>query len=234
VGLGFEDFHNQWNRSTRNAASDFPTLDLYRSRRNIAPEVTFAIDKNLSINAGLSFESMESETPSIGRRAANALTAGARWAGHGLDLRYSLRVGMHGMGSDYGYSRQTVDARYEVKSGKNTVADEFQAGVLTGSAPFFERFILGSSSNLRGWNRYSVEPLGGTRMAHNSLSWGYQVGEGTVETFYDSGSLSGPTMKSKVRHSLGAGYRQGIFVLTVAFPVVKGHMTPVFMAGMNY
>ncbi|MCU1327333.1 MAG: hypothetical protein JWN34_2703 [Bryobacterales bacterium] len=234
LAITFEDFHNQWNRSTRNAVAEEPSLDLYRSRRNIAPEVTFAVNKNLSVSSGMSFQSMESEAASIARRAANAITASARWAGHGLDLRYSLRAGLRGLGSDYGYSRQAVSARYEVKSGRQTVADEIQAGTLTGEAPFFERFILGSSVNLRGWNRYSIAPLGGTRMAHNSLSWAYRMGNRSVETFYDAGSLSGPTSKSKIRHSVGAGYRQGIFVLTVAFPVVEGRMTPVFMAGMNY
>lgn len=234
LALGFEDYHNQWNRATRNALAGEPELDLYRSRRNIAPEASFAISKNLSVSGGLSFETMQSETRAIGSRTANALTAGARWAGHGLDLRYSLRAGLRGLGSDYGYSRHAISARYEVKRGRNTAADEIQVGTVTGEAPFFERFILGSSANLRGWNRYAVDPLGGTRMVHNSLSWGYQIGEGTVETFYDTGSLSSPTETSKVRHSVGVGYRQGIFVLTVAFPVVRGTMTPVFMAGMNY
>jgi outer membrane protein assembly factor BamA len=138
------------------------------------------------------------------------------------------------MGSDYAYTRHLISSRYEMKFGRSVAADEFEVGAVSGNAPSFERFILGSSSTLRGWNRYALEPLGGTRVAHNSLSWGYQVGDGTVETFYDAGSLWSGTTKSVVRHSLGVGYRQRIFVLTVAFPVVKGHIAPVFMAGMNY
>src|SRR5207248_680823 len=45
--LGFEDYHEQWNPATVEAAVSHgatgDVLDLYRSRRNIAPEFTFAI-----------------------------------------------------------------------------------------------------------------------------------------------------------------------------------------------
>lgn len=239
LAVGLEDFHQQWNQSTRSAATPDSGLDLYRSRRNLAPEASFSITKNLSVSGGLSLQTTESENRLIGTRAANAITAGARWVGRGLDFRYTLRAGLRSLGSDYGYSRHCISARYAVKSGRQTLSEEFQAGTAAGDAPLFERFILGSSSTLRGWNRYAVDPLGGTKMAHNSLTWGYQIGEGTVETFYDSGSLwtsgsSLPDRKTKIRHSVGAGFRQGIFVLTVAFPVVEGRVTPVFMAGMNY
>ncbi len=234
LGLGFENFHEQWNPSTRAAVTPESGLDLYRARRNVAPEATFAVSKNLTLSGGLSFEATESENRLLGNRAANAITAGARWVGRGLDFRYTLRAGLRSLGSDYGYTRHNLTARYEVKAGRHTATEEFQTGTVSGDAPFFERFILGSSSTLRGWNRYAVDPLGGTRMAHNSLTWGYQIGEGTVETFYDTGTLWTSGGTSKIRHSVGAGFRQGIFVLTVAFPVVEGRVTPVFMAGMNY
>lgn len=234
LAVGLENFHEQWTQSTRGVITPDSGLDLYRSRRNIAPEATFAVTKDLSLSAGLSLESTESENRLLGSRAANAITAGARWVGRGLDIRYTLRAGMHSLGSDYSYTRHGLTARYEMKSGRHTASEEFRTGTIEGAAPLFERFILGSSSTLRGWNRYAVDPLGGTRMAHNSLTWGYQIGEGTVETFYDSGALWTSGGTPKVRHSVGAGFRQGIFVLTVAFPVVEGRVTPVFMAGMNY
>ncbi|HXJ41725.1 MAG TPA: BamA/TamA family outer membrane protein, partial [Bryobacteraceae bacterium] len=243
LGLGFENFEDHWNQSSRAALRDEPGLDLYRSRRNLAPEATVEVTKDVSISGGLSFQSMASENPATGTRAANAVTASAHW-GHRtegavrqlLDLRYSFRAGLRALGSDYAYSRHAVTMRYEVKSGRHTASDEFQAGTISGDAPLFERFILGSSSTLRGWNRYAVEPLGGSRQAHNTLAWGYQIGDGNVEAFYDSGALWSPSTNAnaKVRHSLGAAYRQGIFVLTVAFPVVEGRVSPVFMAGMNY
>ncbi len=94
--------------------------------------------------------------------------------------------------------------------------------------------VLGSSSTLRGWDRYAIDPLGGTRIVHNSLTWGYQLGEGTAEVFYDAGAFWNGSRPSPLRHSLGARYRQGIFFMTMAFPVIEGRIAPVFMAGMNY
>jgi hypothetical protein len=80
--------------------------------------------------------------------------------------------------------------------------------------------------------------LGGTRVIHNEITYGYRVGEGTVEGFYDAGALwqSGQYDRAAttLRHSLGAGYKQGIFVLAMAFPVRNGRVESVFMAGMNY
>ncbi|MES1257296.1 MAG: BamA/TamA family outer membrane protein [Acidobacteriota bacterium] len=244
-GIGFEDFHEQWNDSTRNAMATAPTdsgLDIYRTRRNIAPELTFAPAKSVTISAGVSFEQMQLETPGAAQRSANAITADVHYS-HAvegdlqqtLDGKYSLRIGTRGLGSDYSYSRHMVSMRYQVKSGRHIAADEVMGGTITGDAPFFERFVLGSSSTLRGWDRYAMSPLGGTRAVHNSLSYGYQFGEGTAEVFYDSGALwNRDRGTGGVRHSLGVGYRQGIFVLTMAFPVVEGRVSPVFMAGMNY
>jgi hypothetical protein len=249
-GIGFQAFQEQWSDSTRASllmAGPQLGLDLYTSRRNIAPEVTFAPAKSFTISAGVSLQQMRSESPLTGMRSANAATAQMHYrrtiegdsAQQAIDAKYSLRVGLRGFGSDYAYSRHLVSVRYEVKSGRQIASDEFTAGSISGDAPSFERFILGSSTTLRGWDRYAINPLGGTRAVHNSLTYGYQFGERTAEVFYDSGALWSPgggvsAKSAGVRHSLGVGYRQGVFVLTMAFPVVEGRISPVFIAGMNY
>jgi hypothetical protein len=248
-GVGFENFHEQWTDSTRGAvgaAGPLSGVDLYRSRQNIAPELTFAPVKFLTISAGVSLERMESEAPAVGMTAANAATAELHYgrklerdtSQQSIDARYNLRMGLRGLGSDYSYSRHVVSVRYEVKAGRQIASEEFTAGALSGEAPSFERFVLGTSSTLRGWDRYALNPLGGNRTVHNSLTYGYQFGERTAEVFYDTGALwnaGGTAARSPgARHSLGVGYRQGIFVLTMAFPVVEGRISPVFMAGMNY
>ena len=71
------------------------------------------------------------------------------------------------------------------------------------------------------------------------MSYGYRIGEGMVQAFYDAGSVwqagRQPNQQDAVlRHSVGFGYKQGIFVLTTAFPIRNGRVEPVFMAGMNY
>jgi hypothetical protein len=249
LGLTFEDFHEQWQNATRNALPDRlqpeAGLQLYRSRRNVAPEISVAPVKSLTVSAGLSFESMQPEYAGQSPASANAVTGeihyGRKIEGgvypelqQSIDARYRFRAGLRGLGSDFGYTRQTVSARYEVKSGRLAASDEFTAGVISGDAPMFERFVLGSSTTLRGWDRYLIDPVGGTREVHNSLSWSYQFGVRNVEAFYDTGTLGHPGRPGPLRHALGASYRQGVFVITMAFPLIEGRVTPVFMAGMNY
>ena len=57
--------------------------------------------------------------------------------------------------------------------------------MITGRAPLFERFVLGNSTTLRGWNKYELDPLGGNRMVHNSVEYRY----GVFQVFYDSGAI---------------------------------------------
>jgi hypothetical protein len=242
-GIGFEDYHEQWNAATREAIEPGSDLLLYRSRTNIAPEFTFAVARPLTISIGASFEHMDPEDRTEAARQANAITGEVHY-GHKiegdvfqqtLDGKYNFRAGARGLGSDYTYSRHMVSFRYEIKSGRQTASDEFMAGSVAGQAPFFERFVLGSDSTLRGWDRYAIDPIGGDRMVHNSMTYGYQLGEQrTAEAFYDCGALWNTGRAATLRHSLGVSYRQGVFVLTAAFPVIDGRIAPIFMAGMNY
>lgn len=241
-GVEFEDYHEQWNIATRAAIAPDSGLSLYRARTNVAPEFTFALARPLTISLGASFEHMDPEIRDQPNRMANAVTGEVHY-GHKIeddavqqtiDARYDFRAGTRGLGSDYSYSRHMVSFRYEIKSGRQTASDEMIAGALGGQAPLFERFVLGSDSTLRGWDRYAIDPVGGNRMVHNSMTYGYQFGERTAEVFYDAGALWNSGRMAQIRHSVGVSYRQGIFVLTTAFPVVEGKICPVFMAGMNY
>ena len=252
--LGIEGYNDLWNPATRRAVAEqnvsapgtSNAFALYRNRRNIAPTLTFVLSRTLSVSVGASFEGMDMETTQIAGRerdlSANAATASVdfcytvegadmqqRW-----DARYGLRLATHELGSSYVYSRHDVSLRYEWKSGRRVVTDRLIGGALVGQAPLFERFVLGNSSTLLGWNRYAIDPLGCDRMVHNSLSYGYQVQKGTAEVFYNAGLIGDGNKLGTVRHSLGLGFRQGIFNVAMAFPVIAGHVAPVFIAGMNY
>jgi outer membrane protein assembly factor BamA len=251
--VGFEDYHDIWNPATRLAVSDQTssnetasnTFALYRARRNIAPALTFALSRALSVSIGASFERMEMEAPSqtgSGDMSANAATAEVdfgytmedgdaveRWDGV-----YGLRAATHDLGSDYVYLRQNISLRYEWKSGRHLIVERLMAGALTGQAPLFERFVLGNSSTLQGFSHYAIDPLGGNRMAHDSVSYGYQLPQGTPEIFYDAGIIGNGDRLGTLRHSLGIGFRQGIFNVATAFPLCQGRFAAVFMAGMNY
>ncbi len=239
-GFEFDDFHEQWRPSTV-AAAGGGDYYLYHARRNFAPHLTFVLARPLTVSLGTSFEHMESEIPGGVERSANAITADVRYnrtiegtLQQAVIAGYSLRAGARSLGSDYAYARHTMMFRYEIRSGRQIASEEVFGGFISGNAPMFERYILGSSETLRGWDRYVIDPLGGTRVVHNSLAYGYQVGQGTAEIFYDAGALWDALRQDRLRHSVGVAYRQGIFVLTMAFPVVEGRIAPVFMAGMNY
>ena len=238
VGLEMQAFHSQWNSMTLEALrAEGKESELYRARRTVSPAVTFELAGPLTVTVGASLGQMESWT-GLPLRSANAITGDVRYrhaASHStVEGRYSFRAGTRALGSDYAYSRHALNMIYRWKSGRRSAANEIAAGAIAGNAPLYEHFVLGSNSTLRGWNRYRIDPTGGSRMAHNSLSGGYRIGAGTVETFYDSGVLWHDGRQAQLRHSLGAGYRQGIFTFCVAFPLMDGRVAPVFVAGMNY
>ncbi len=105
--------------------------------------------------------------------------------------------------SDYAYTRHEVDFDYAYTRGRQTLGLKLAAGGITGTPPLFERFVLGNSTTLRGWSKFDLAPLGGTRMAHASLEYSYHG----FQVFYDTGALRDDREKGDTKHSLGLGYR---------------------------
>ena len=246
----FDDFHEQWNNATVAALLSEPNggPQLYRARRVYQPSLTFFLSRNLSIETGASLQQLEMQNPEPGssgpqNQSANAVFQTIRYNrqfedSNGLTesvvVDYNIRSAGKALHSDYSYVRHHLDASLSVKHGNQTFQDEFTAGYISGDAPFFERFVVGTSSLLRGWNRYEIDPLGGTRLVHNSVTYRYRLPQVTGEVFYDAGALWHGTGDSGIRHSLGIGISRSIFTLAVAFPVRDGRIDPVFMVGMNY
>ena len=244
--IAFEDYHQQWASETLQAAAQTDSGMMYRARWNVAPSLTYTPARSVTLAVGTSFQRMESATPGTATLMANAATFGAHF-GHmiegevvqqQIEGKYDLRLVSRMLGSTYAYARHLISLRYEVKSGRHRAAEEFTGGSIAGNAPLFDRFVLGTSSSLRGWDRYEIDPLGGSRVVHNELSYSYRIGDRTgdktVEAFYDSGALWQTDRAAKLRHSVGVSYRQGVFVMTMAFPLRDGRVEPVVMAGMNY
>ena len=63
--------------------------------------------------------------------------------------------------------------RYQFTHGKHIVTDNAWGGVIAGRAPLSDRFVLGNSYYLRGWNKYEIDPLGGNRAVYNSVEYHY-------------------------------------------------------------
>lgn len=234
----FERYHQQWDPDTeRRAAASELTSGIYRSRHNFEPQVVVALAKPLTLSVGASFQRFETQYPAAHTEAANALITSLRYHQrlegsenqHDLDAGYNLRAAARFLSSDFGYSRHHLQFRYMLTRGKSVFIEEVNGGILSGRAPLFERFVLGNSSTLRGWNKYHVDPLGGNRMVHNSVEYRYRA----FQIFYDTGTVWDQNETAVVRHSIGAGLRQGNFMLAVAFPLKDGRADPIFMVGMS-
>jgi outer membrane protein assembly factor BamA len=235
----FDSYHEQWNRSTANAAGGDDFVGLYRSRQNFEPVASIVLAKPLTLSVGAGFQRFETELPGARTQSANAaimaLRYGRRIEGWGADQQdleagYSLRAATRVLNSDFSYVRHRWEVRYSIGRGRHTVTEYAVAGLITGQAPLFERYTLGTSSMLRGWNKYDLDPLGGSRVAYNSLDYRY----GMFDVFYDTGAIWDPGQDATARHSVGVGLRKNSFMVAMAFPVKGGHVIPTFMVGMNY
>ena len=242
AGFEFASFHEQWNGATQSAAALGPasgeTTGLYRARRNIAPEITFVLARPLTLTVGASFEQMQESAGAGQTDASNALVSDLRYRRRfddsdyqqDFDAGYSLRAATRLLASDFVYIRHGWTFRYALSHGRHALTDRLMAGLLAGRAPLFERYVLGNSTGLRGWNRFEIAPLGGNRVVHNSVEYRY----GQFQAFYDSGAVWDSGQPVIVRHSIGMGMHQGPVFLAVAIPAHSGRVDPIFMVSMNY
>jgi outer membrane translocation and assembly module TamA len=256
LSFEFDQFHQQWNRATLLALNSNPNdPQTYRVRRNFQPAVTVMLARSLVLQAGASFQQLEMQPTSllssdpiaVERRGDNTDSANSLFAtlrfhrqfeqssqSQEVALDYNIRSASRAMRSDYTYTRHLFEGGYTLSHGRQTIQNELTAGYISGQAPFFERFVVGTSSLLRGWNRFEIDPLGGTRLVHNSVTYRYRFPRLTGQVFYDAGALWHGKGDSGIRHSLGVGVMKSIFTIAVAFPVREGRIDPVFMVGMNY
>jgi hypothetical protein len=245
--LDFESYHEQWDQATANAldqpGAESETSGIYRTRQNIEPLVTFVLARGgsglVNLTVGTSFERFQSQFPAARTESANAMVTTLRYHRRvegsdanqqEWDAGYSLRAATNFLGSDFAYARHQGDAHYVYSWGHSQFLDDLTGGVITGQAPLFERFILGNSTMLRGWNRFELDPLGGSRMVANTAEYRYRL----FDVFYDSGAIWDQGETAVLRHSVGVGVRQNGMYAALAFPIREGHIEPVFMVGMNY
>ena len=234
----FESYHEQWDRNTLDALAAHPggTGDAYRTRQNFEPTASIALAKPLTLEIGARFERFENQYPAAGTEAANAVVATLRYHRRleasdnlqDLDANYGLRASTKILGSDLVYAAHTAGLRYQLTRHKHVLIDNLYGGVISGRAPLDDRFVLGNSYQLRGWNKYDLDPLGGNRVVHNSVEYRY----GVFQIFYDTGAVWDEGQPAIPRHSLGVGLRESVFSLAIAFPVRSGHIEPVFMMGI--
>ena len=245
----FDAYRDEYNRATLSAIDNNLSSSLgagaYRSRLNFEPSATFVLAKPLTLTIGLAFEQLQPESTAAQSESANAmintLQYHRRWSSDAtieeLEAGYSLRAAPKILGTDLAYTRHAVNVRYGFTHDNQSVEVKLVAGVIYGRAPLFERFVLGNSTTLRGWNKYDLDPLGGNRVAYGSVTYGYRI----MRVFYDAGSVWDEGKPVSAKHSVGIGvsgglgvFQKGAFLLAVAFPLQQGHTDPVLIAGMNF
>jgi hypothetical protein len=236
----FESFHQIWNRTTLIELARSPEVPgIYRTRQNFQPTLSVLPARGLTLSLGTSFQRFQTQFPAARTEAANALVTTLRYDRqledsvanrHRLEAGYNLRAATRTLSSDFVYARHAFDFNYKLSRGRHRLENRFAAGVMTGRAPLFERFTLGNSYTLRGWNKFDVAPLGGNRVVHNALEYRYRP----LKVFYDAGAVWSRGQDPAPKHSLGVGVGHHGFMIALAFPIKDGRAEPVFMAGMIF
>jgi hypothetical protein len=233
----FDSFHEQWNQSTLNAASPG---EIYRTRQVFTPEAAVVITPTVELSFGVSFARFRPTVVNAKTESSNAVVSTLRYhrrwgSAHDENEQevtgsYSIRSATNVFQSDPIFTSHLVNARYRFRHVHNTVELGFVAGRIVGNAPLFERFVLGNSALLRGWNKFDLDPVGGSRVTHGSIDYRYRF----FQVFYDTGAVWNRAPEREQKQSAGVGLKKEPFQLAVAFPLRGGHAEPIFYAGMNF
>lgn len=239
LSFEFDSYHQQWNNATRVALDSDPTVPgIYRSRQEFSPMATVVLAEPLTFSTGVAFDRFLPDFPAAKTESANAVVNSLRyhqrWEDSAnkqeVDAGYSLRAATRALQSDFVYVKHFFNARYVFRRDHSRVDVSFLAGHISGQAPLFERFVLGNSATLRGWNKFDIDPLGGDKMVHGSVEYQYRW----FDVFYDTGSVWDRRTEPEQKQSLGVGLKKDGFLLAVAFPIRNGRADPIFIAGTSF
>ena len=239
ASLEWSWFDADWREETLAAlALDRDIPSVYESRSTITPLLKLALTPDLSIAAGVSISELQPELPDGISRMANAAVGSVdysrRWKDgtrprHHVDASFAVRAGARELESDFGYTSYLGQGSYRYDVGRHSLQASGLAGAITGHAPLFERFTLGDSRTLRGWDKYAIAPAGGNRAVYSSVEYRYTG----VALFLDVGSIWDANHERKVRVSTGFGLHAGPAFFTVGFPLNTDNLTAVFTMGLR-
>jgi hypothetical protein len=205
----FDSFGVQWKDPTRRAMAAAPSVPaLYRSRRALSPSVAFAFNRHVYVTAGANLVELEMEGATSHWRSAHAGVASVRYDGNTIARGnskyefvggYEVRTGARNIGSSFSYTRHAFDHLSTAKVGRHTLKLSLLGGRITGNAPLFERFSLGNSRTLRGFNKYDIDPLGGDHVWHYSAEYRFKA----FGVFLDQGAVWGEGLARETRQTVG-------------------------------
>jgi Omp85 superfamily domain len=244
VGVGYDYFHPTFKAPTLTALAASPEVPgVYRVRDDFTPSVSVLPAYGVKLTAGVSLNNLDFDVPTPHTAHAFAFTFDAQVqrriaAGggyrHEVGVDYSLRRSTPSLESDFDYTRHLVAGDYSLSNRRHLFGFHGRLGTIDGAAPLFERFSIGNSFLLRGWDKFVVAPIGGSRLAHGSLEYRYR----SFQIFWDFGSVWDANQTARVHHSVGVGLvsrntRVGGWFVTLAFPVRLNDVGPVIMFGVR-
>jgi hypothetical protein len=238
ASLEWSWFEQDWRAATLAAIALEPEIPQpYETRSTITPLLKFALTPDLSIAAGMSISELEPLAPATDSQMANAAVAsinfGRDWtdgaATHHAEGGFGVRAGAREIESDLVYTKYLGQGSYRLDLGRHHVSATGMAGGITGHPPLFERFTLGDSKTLRGWDKYEIAPAGGDRVIYSSVEYRYTG----LALFLDIGSVWNANTERRVRASTGFGFHAGPAFLVVGFPLNTDDLTAVVTFGLR-
>lgn len=238
ASIEFSTLRQTWREATLDAIASNGLPRAYRARRTIEPVVTFAFTPSVRVRGGVSVSDLESLSTAPDAQMASALVAGLA-VNHRWQLRdggvqqiagsYEMRRGLPSLNSDLAYTRQSASFFYRMTRGRSSVTSRTSAGRISGDAPMFERFTLGDTRTLRGWNKYDLAPAGASRQLHHALDYRFSH----YGVFLDSGAVWEPDADVDVRLSTGATATYGPLFFTFGVPINADRVRVAFMSGFR-
>ena len=241
LGASFEwtTFDQDWRDATLAALVANPGIPgAYDDRTTVTPLVNFAVTRQLSVGGGVAITEIEPLSGAPESQMANAYIGQVRFdprwehagADHAVDAQFTVRSASETLESDFTYTRYFGQAEYEYRRSQHTVLASGLVGGIDGTAPLFERFSLGDSRTLRGWNKYDIAPAGGDRVFHTSLEYRYRG----FALFLDSGTVWDTGVDKRVRVAAGFGFHTDPFFMTLGFPLNTDDVRAVFTTGVRF
>lgn len=241
LGAFFEwsTFDQTWRDPTLAALVDPAIPPPYRNRMSITPLLKFAITQQLSVGGGVRITELDPLIEPGISQMANAAIGSVSFSERSrpgsnprqdFEAAFTVRAGTRALESDLVYERYLGQADYVYRWRRHEVRASGMAGGISGNAPLFERFSLGDSRTLRGWDKYDIAPTGGDRMFHTSFEYQYQG----LGMFLDVGSVWNNGADPKMRVSTGVTFNPGPVFFTVGFPLNTDEFRAVFAMGLRF
>jgi hypothetical protein len=244
VGMFFEwsTYDQEWRDATLAALALNPQIARpYRNRMSFTPLGKVALTPHLSVAGGVGITELDplDEELGLSSQMANVAVGSVRYkqlwgSGPRFDQQvgaaFTLRAGTPALQSDFEYERYLGEAAYQYRQRGHMVQVAGMFGRINGTAPLFERFSLGDSRTLRGWDKYDINPAGGDRMFHSSVEYHYHG----LLLFLDAGSVWDPGTDMRMRFSTGAGFTPGPVFFILGFPLNTDEFRAVFTMGFRF